>query len=45
MQFVEHDAAERSEQIGRIRGREQQRQLLRRGQEHVWWMAALALTL
>jgi predicted transposase YdaD len=44
MQLVEHEAAERPEQIGRIRGREQQRQLLRRGQEHVRRMAALALT-
>ena len=44
MQLVENDAAQRAEQIWRIGGREQQRQLLRGGQQHVGRMAALALT-
>ncbi len=42
MQLVEHDAPEGAEQIGRVGGREQQRQLLRRGQQDVGRIAALA---
>ena len=45
MQFVEHDALERAEQIRRIGGGEQQRELLRRRQQNVGRIAALALAL
>ena len=45
MQFVEHDAPKRAEQIGRIGGGEQQRELLRRGEQNVGRVAALALAL
>ena len=45
MQFVEHDAAQRAEQIGRVGAGQQQRQLLRRGQQDVGRIAALALAL
>ena len=43
MQLVEHDALERGEQIGRVVGREQQRELLGRGEQDVRRIAALAL--
>ena len=43
MQFVEHDALERAEQIRRVGGGKQQRQLLRRGEQNVGRIAALAL--
>ncbi len=45
MQFVEHHALERAEQIGRIGGGEQQRQLLRRRHQDVRRIAALACAL
>src|SRR6478672_13697899 len=45
MQFVEHDAFERAEQERRIGGREQERELLRRREQDVWRVAALALAL
>ena len=45
MQLVEDDALERAEQIRRVGGREQQRQLLRRGQQDFRRIAALALAL
>ncbi len=45
MQFVEHDALERAEQIGRVGRRQQQRQLLGRGEQNVGRIAALALAL
>ena len=45
MQFIEHDAAQRAEQIRRIGGGEQQRQLLRRRQQNFRRIAALALAL
>ena len=45
MQFVEHDALERAEQIRRVGAGEQQRQLLRRGEQDVRRIAALALAL
>ena len=45
MQLVEHDAPERAEQIRRVGRGEQQRQLLRRGQQDVGRIAALALAL
>ena len=45
MQFVEHDAPERAEQIGRVGDGQQQRELLRRGQQDVGRIAALALAL
>jgi hypothetical protein len=43
MQLVEHDAPERGKQIGRIVGGEQQRELLRRGQQNIWRIATLSL--
>ena len=45
MQFVEDHALERTEQIGRVGGGEQQRELLRRRQQNLRRIAALALTL
>ncbi len=45
MQFVENDALERAEQIRRIGGSEQQRQLFRRRQQNIGRIAALALAL
>ena len=45
MQFVEDHALERAEQIGRVGGGKQQRQLLRRGQQNLRRIAALALAL
>ena len=45
MQLVEDDALERAEQIRRVGGGEQQRQLLRRGQQDLRRVAALALAL
>ena len=45
VQLVEHDALEAAEQIGRVGAGEQQRQLLRRGQQDVGRIAALALAL
>ena len=45
MQFVEHDALERAEQIRRVGGGQQQRKLLRRRQQDVRRIAALALAL
>src|SRR5581483_7742428 len=44
MQFVEHHAPERAEQIGCIGRRQQQRQLLRRRQQYVGRVAALSLS-
>ncbi len=43
MQFVEHDALERTEQIGRVGGGEQQCELLGRGEQDVGRLAALSL--
>ena len=43
VQLVENDALERAEQIGRIGGCQEQRELLRSGQQHIGRMAALAL--
>jgi hypothetical protein len=45
VQFVEHDALERAEQERRIGAGEQQRKLLRRRQQNVGRVAALALAL
>ena len=45
VQFVEHDAAQRPEQIRRVSRGEQQRQLLRRRQQNFRRIAALALAL
>ena len=45
MQLVEDHALERAEQIRRVGGGEQQRQLLRRGQQNIRRIAALALAL
>ena len=45
MQFVEHHAAQRAEQIRRVGRGEQQRELLRRGEQDVGRIAALALAL
>ena len=45
VQFVEHDAAQRAEQERRIGRRQDQRELLRRGQQYVRRIAALALPL
>ena len=45
MQFVEDHAFERAEQIGRIGGRQQQRQLLRRRQQDLGRIAPLPLAL
>ena len=45
MQLVEDDALERAEQIRRVSGGEQQRQLLRRGEQDLRRVAALALAL
>ena len=45
MQFVEDHAPERAEQIGRIVGGEQQRELLGRGEQDVGRIAPLALAL
>ena len=45
MQFVEHDAAQRAEHVRRIGGSQQQRQLLRRGEQNVGRIAALTLPL
>ena len=45
MQFVEDHALERAEQIRRIGGRQQQRQLLRRRQQDLWRIAPLPLAL
>jgi hypothetical protein len=42
MQLVEHDPRECAEEVGRIGGREQQRNLLRRGEQDVGRIAALA---
>ncbi len=43
MQFVEHHAAQSAEQIRRVGRGQQQRQLLRRGEQNVGRIAALAL--
>ena len=43
MQFVEHNAPERAEHVRRIGAREQQRKLLRRGEQDVGRIPALAL--
>ncbi len=43
MQLVEHHTLERAEQIRRISGGEQQRELFRRGEQNVGRIAALAL--
>ena len=43
MQLIEDHALERAEQIRRVRGRKQQRQLLRRRQQNLRRIAALAL--
>ena len=43
MQFVEHDALQRREQIRRIVGGEQQRQLFRRGEQNIRRIAPLPL--
>jgi hypothetical protein len=45
MQLVEDDALERAEQIWRVGRREQQRQLLGRGEQDLRRIAALALAL
>ena len=45
VQFVEHDAAQRAEQVRRIRRAEDQRKLLGRGEQDVRRIAALALAL
>ena len=45
MQLVEHDAPQRAEQIRRVGRGEQQRELLRRGEQDVRRIAALALAL
>ena len=45
MQFVENDALERAKQERRVGGGEQQRELLRRGQQDIGRIAALALAL
>ena len=45
MQFVEHDAPERAEQVRRVGRGEEQRKLLRRGQQDVRRVAPLALAL
>ena len=45
MQLVEHHAAERAEQIGRVGARQQQRELLGRGEQNVGRVAALPLPL
>ena len=45
MQFVEHNAPERAEHVRRIGACEQQRKLLRRGEQNVGWIPALALAL
>ena len=45
MQFVEHHAAEAVEQIRRVGRRQQQRELLRRGEQNVGRIAALTLAL
>ena len=45
MQFVEDHALQRAEQIRRVGGGEQQRELLRRGQQNVGRIAALARAL
>ena len=45
VQFIEHHALERGEQIWRVGRGEQQRQLLRRGQQDVGRIAALSLPL
>ena len=45
MQFVEHHALERAEQIRRIGAGQQQRELLRRREQNVGRIAALALAL
>ena len=45
MQLIEDDALERTEQIRRVGGGQQQRQLLRRGQQNLRRIAALALAL
>ena len=45
MQLVEHDTLEAAEQVWRIGAGEQQRKLLRRGQQDVRRIAALALAL
>ena len=45
MQFVEHDAAQGAEQIGRVGAGQQQRELLGRGEQDVGRIAALALAL
>ena len=45
MQFVEHDALERAEQVRRVGRGEDQRQLLGRGEQDVRRIAALALAL
>ena len=43
VQFVEHDAFQRREQVRRVVGRQQQRELFRRGQQDVRRIFALAL--
>ena len=45
MQFVEHDAAQRAEHVGRIGGSQKECELFRRGQQDVRRIAALALPL
>src|SRR5262249_30131909 len=42
MQLIKHDAPQRREQIGRVSGRQQQRYLLRRGEQDVGWVAPLS---
>ena len=43
MQFVEHDALKRAEQIRRVGRGQQQGELLRRGEQNVGWVTALSL--
>ena len=45
MQLIENDALERTEQIGRVIGREQERELFRRCEQNIRRIAALALAL
>ena len=45
MQFVKHDTLERAEEIRRVGRRQQQRELLRRGEQDIGRITALALAL
>src|SRR5262245_15540209 len=45
MQFVEYDAPERAKHVGRISARDEQRKLLRRGEQDVGRITPLTLTL